>query len=378
MRIQNAELCFLEIPFRLSISHGARAGRISSDSLVLRVTSGDHDGYGEAVVREYVSGSLGQGEELRKEAARIASTLLEPLRERDITWPQVQAHLAAVTCDPSTLPILCAVESAILACAVAESGTDAYGVLEREPARTTVVYGAVLPLVSLETARGFLGLNSLLKPTNLKVKVGPDAAHNDAMLGLCRQVLGKDFDIRVDANSAWTSADADGHLEICARHGIRVIEQPFPVSAGDAAARIAAKGFTIMADEGVLTSADVRSLASSGSAQMLNLRLSKNGGLGKVLALAEEAERCALSYQLGCMVGETGILSGMGRLAASLLPNPRYVEGSYDDMLLEQNIVTPSFGFGPGGKAPVMRGHGMGYRIEKERLEKFSLLRLPV
>ena len=41
-----------------------------------------------------------------------------------------------------------------------------------------------------------------------------------------------------------------------------------------------------MADEGVLTAADVRSLAASGSAQVLNLRLSKNGGLGRVLTLA--------------------------------------------------------------------------------------------
>jgi hypothetical protein len=78
------------------------------------------------------------------------------------------------------------------------------------------------------------------------------------------------------------------------------------------------------------------------------------------------------------MVGETGILSCMGRLAASLLPRPLYIEGSYDELLLEQNIVTPSFGFGQGGNAPICRGPGMGYRVQRELLSRFSLARLAV
>jgi L-Ala-D/L-Glu epimerase len=379
MRIESAELHFLEIPFRLSISHGARAGRISSDSIVLCIRSGAHAGYGEAVVREYVSGSLGRGVELETEAARITTALLGPLRHRDISWREAADHLAGLSCDSSTLPLLCAVESAVLACAVEEAGTDAYSVLGLEPVRTTVVYGGVLPLVSLEAARGFIGLCAQVRPSNLKVKVGTDAGYNEAVLALCRKILGNDFEIRVDANSSWTPAAADVQLEICERYGVRVIEQPFPVSTGaDAMSRLAGKGFTIMADEGIIGSADIRSLASSGGAQVLNLRLSKNGGVSRVRALALEAEARGLSYQLGCMVGETGILSCLGRLTASLLAKPLYVEGSYDDLLLEENIVTPSFGFGPGGKAPIMRGAGMGYRVEPERLAKFSRSRLAV
>jgi len=233
--------------------------------------------------------------------------------------------------------------------------------------------------VSLEAARGFVGLCAQVKPSNLKVKVGRDAVYNEAILGLCRKILGSDFVIRVDANSSWNPADADMQLEICEKHGVRVIEQPFPVSTGaEAIARMAGKGFTIMADEGIIGTEDVRSLASSGGVGMLNLRLSKNGGVSRVLSLASEAERHGLSYQLGCMVGETGILSCLGRLTASLLKRPLYVEGSYDDLLLEENIVTPSFTFGPGGKAPIVRGRGMGYRIEPERLEKFSRARRAV
>ena len=379
MRIEHAQLHFLEIPFRLSLSHGARSGRVSSDSIVLSLGNDRHAGCGEGVVREYVSGSLGTGVELRQEAARIISGLLAPLREREFSWREAEQYFTGISCEPSALPLLCAAESAVLACAVDEAGADAYAVLGREPAREAVVYGVVLPFVPLDEARKLIGMCLQAKITNVKVKVGRDLAYNEGILSLCRQILGAGFDLRVDANSAWTASDAEAQLAICARHGVRLIEQPFTVSAGAVGgARLAEQGFSVMADEGVLTSADVRGLAASGGAQLLNLRLSKNGGLLRVLSLAAEAEACGLSYQLGCMVGETGILSCMGRLAASLMPRPRYVEGSYDELLLEENIVSPSFGFGPGGKAPIMRGAGMGYRVDRDRLERFTRARLAV
>jgi L-Ala-D/L-Glu epimerase len=374
MRIERAQLHFLEIPFRLSLSHGARSGRVSSDSIVLHLGSSTHEGYGEAVIREYVSGSLGQGDDMRQEAARITAALIGPLRERNFSWDEAVRHFAGLSCDPSALPLLCAAESAVLACAVDEAGTDAYAVLGRAPVREAVVYGVVLPFVPLVEARKLIGMCAQAKISNVKVKVGRDLEYNEGILSLCRQILGPGFDLRVDANSAWTASDTEAQLEICARHDIRLIEQPFPASeSAAAAARLAGRGFAVMADEGVLTSSDVRGLAASGAAQVLNLRLSKNGGLTRVLTLAAEAEACGLSYQLGCMVGETGVLSCMGRLAASLVPRPRYVEGSYDELLLEDNIVSPSFGFGPGGQAPIMRGAGMGYRVQREKLDRFTL-----
>jgi muconate cycloisomerase len=109
---------------------------------------------------------------------------------------------------------------------------------------------------------------------------------------------------------------------------------------------------------------------------MLNLRLSKNGGLFRVLSLAREADASGLAYQLGCMVGETGILSALGRMTASLLPRAVYLEGGYDDVLLAGNVTTRSFGFGPGGRAEIVRGRGIGYEVDEQALAKFSRARL--
>jgi muconate cycloisomerase len=109
---------------------------------------------------------------------------------------------------------------------------------------------------------------------------------------------------------------------------------------------------------------------------MLNLRLSKNGGLSRVLSLGRDATANGLSYQLGCMVGETGVLSALGRVAAAMLPAAVYVEGSYDDFLLSENVTTRSFGFGPGGNAPVIRGQGVGFEVDGEKLVQLSVDRL--
>jgi len=68
-----------------------------------------------------------------------------------------------------------------------------------------------------------------------------------------------------------------------------------------------ARGFEFIADEGALTGSDVESLVAAGGYGVLNLRLSKNGGLSRVLSLAASAQSAGLKYQLGCMVGETGI-----------------------------------------------------------------------
>ncbi len=381
MRIVSATLHFLQIPFRLSISHGARVGRTFSDSIVLHVDCGGVAGYGEAVLREYVSGSLGGPEGFAEQAAAVVSGFLAPLRDRTFSWADAAETLAGFSCGPAALPLLCAVESALLSCDAAETGRDPWSVLGMEPVRKNVVYGGVLPMLPLEAAGKYIELCATLALPNLKVKVGTDLGYNEAILSLCRKRLGDRCDIRVDANAAWTTADAEDQADICARHGVRVIEQPFPAAARDtdaAAARLVRSGFRLMADEGVLTPEDLSSLAGSGLAQVFNLRLSKNGGLLRLLALAREADARGLSCQLGCMVGETGILSCMGRLAASLMPRPLYVEGSYDDLLLEKNITRPSFSFGRGGIAPLPREPGMGYVIDAQSLSAFSRETRPV
>ena len=380
MRIDSAEISFLEIPFRMSVTHGARADRTFSDSLVLHIVAGSASGFGEAVVRDYVSGPMGEGEDFRAQAAAAARRILSALSGGSLSWQQALAVLDSLSCDPAELPILCAVETAVLDLACRVEGRDIYSLIGREPVRTSVAYGGVMPILPSDQAEQFIGVYSKLCFPDFKVKVNGDPAYNAAILRLCRSALGDGADIRVDANGSWSVADMEGHLDVCGRFGVRVVEQPFPVGAegsADAAARGRVRGFTFMADEGVLGLSDVAAIAAAGTYHSLNLRLSKNGGLSRLLRMAADAQGLGLTYQLGCMVGETGILSALGRAAACLLPSPLYLEGSYDEILLTENITKDNIRFGPGGRAPVLRGRGVGFEVDPEKLSGLSVWRAP-
>jgi L-Ala-D/L-Glu epimerase / N-acetyl-D-glutamate racemase len=379
MKVESCDLYFLKIPLRVSFSHGAKAERMFSDSIIVKLNSADRDGYGEAVIRDYVSGSLGSGEQYRNEAARLVARLVAPLEGRFLSWNEMSRDLAGVGCQSRDLPFLCAVETALMDLACKWAGVDVFSLLGKAPRRDTVPYGGVLPILSEKEAEKYLRFCVQLELPDIKLKLNGDPGFSSSILDLSRSILGETFDIRVDANSSWAVKDGPKLFDLCRRYGVTLVEQPFDDSAlgaADALREAKADGFSIMADEGALSSGDIQHLAEAGTCSAINLRLSKNGGLTRVLGLAEEARECGLAYQLGCMVGETGILSALGRAAAALLPSPLYFEGSYDDALLTENITTKSMGFGPRGEAPVIRGQGAGYEVSPEKLARLSTVRV--
>lgn len=368
--IDSAVLHFLHIPFKLKFSHAA-ADRLCSDSIVLELRCGGHRGFGEAVVRSYVTGSLGDGKEAGKEAARFVSEALGPLRRTSDNTKEALATLAALDCPKRFLPILCALETAFLDASCAESGRDVYDLLGWQPVHETIPYGGIMPIAPRELAERILSLYRQFDLKSVRIKLNADPAYTKAVLELSRGILGDGTALRVDANNAWMDSDAAAQLDLCGRYGVSLIEEPFPMpwNAHEEALRAAtARGFGFVADEAAVTTEDVEALARSGVCAMLNLRLSKNGGLMRVLKLAQAASTAGMGYQIGCQVGETGILSALGRAASSLLPAVRFTDGSYDALLLSSNVTTEDFGFSREGRAGVVRGKGVGFAVDPGRL----------
>ncbi len=76
------------------------------------------------------------------------------------------------------------------------------------------------------------------------------------------------------------------------------------------------------------------------------------------------AHRAGLGYQLGCQVGETGILSAAGRHFASSVGDIRYLEGSYDRFLVKERLTQEDLTFGYGGHAKALQEPGLGIHID--------------
>jgi len=91
------------------------------------------------------------------------------------------------------------------------------------------------------------------------------------------------------------------------------------------------------------------------------------------MRLAAIAHQAGIGCQLGCQVGETGILSAAGRAFATNIGGLRYLEGSYDRFLIKKNIITRDITFGWGGKSPALTGPGLGVTIDPVLLEKLTI-----
>jgi len=373
MHIRTAELYALRIPFRIDFTH-SQAKRLSSDSLILELTAGSHRGYGEAVVRDYVTGSIGNGDFLRQ-AAVAAGDLLGSLVSQDLTVDALNAWSLAIDLPDNLLPMLCAVETAALDLLCKHENIDIYTLLGTEPVRKSLVYGGTVPMLPLDFAKGLIQRYGRAGIQNLRLKIGNDIRYNRGLVELARALLGGDYDLRVDANGAWEVEEALENLSMLSDFGITTVEEPFGRDDEKLRRCLEDKrsdGFTFVADESVLSLDDLKRIVSTKTYSMINIRLSKTGGLLRSLQIDREAHANGIKDQLGCHVGETGILSAAGRVAASLMENPVYIDGSYDEYLLSENITSENLTFGRGGHAEVIRGNGLGFSIDTAALGRLS------
>ena len=382
MKIISAELFQLNIPFRLGFSH-LKADRFFCDSIILHLKAIDSSGnsfsgYGEAVIREYVSGKISETESSENAAASAFTRLLAPFREKELDTGSILNAVSEINPPAADLPLLCAVETAILEILCKKTQKDIYRLLGYSPQRQKVFYSGTVPLLPEPAAEKMLMAYRQIKIPSLRIKVGTEPEYNRKILSLAKKIMGDGIDLKVDANAGWSYEDACINIPLIKEQGINIIEEPFgreEESDNSKISKVSAlfgKDIIFMADESALDLQDIKKAAKSQTFAMINIRLAKNGGIMKALKLAETAERLGLRYMAGCHVGETGILSAAGRTAASIMNNPEYTDGSFDSHLLSGNITVNDLSFGPGGRAEIIRNMGPGYRINETKLEEFT------
>ena len=151
------------------------------------------------------------------------------------------------------------------------------------------------------------------------------------------------------------------------------MEQPLPRGhVADWARLRRATSIPLIADEAVVTRADLETLIAARAIDGVNVRVSKCGGLARSLAIARRAAGAGLRIQVGSQVGETAILSAAGRHLAATLPDVDFVEGSYGTLLLAEDVTADAIRFGHGGEAGLLTRPGLGVRVVEARLRKYA------
>jgi muconate cycloisomerase len=209
----------------------------------------------------------------------------------------------------------------------------------------------------------------------VRVKLETDFDHSKVTLETVRKCLGAECDLRVDVNGAWDLDNAERHLPLLVSNNVHILEQPLMPhdnSLQELARILKGTGLKLMADESVCSLKDLEYAIGEGYFNVLNVRLSKCGGFLNSLDIIQSARASGLEYQVGCQLGETGILSAAGRALCLISSDALYFDGSYDALVLEENITTQHVTFGHQGKAGPLGGPGFGFTVNLDTLTLFS------
>lgn len=371
MRLKALDIFHLRIPFLFPVKHSL-AVRECSESLVVRVeTETGLSGYGEGTPRGYVT-----GESISGDIAFLEKGLVPMLAGHVYPDPlSVREFLDALSAQDDACKnpsAVCVLETALLDAAGKAWQQPIFEIISLECKQKQLTYSAVVSLLPLDKFEAFLLMVKQREMRFLKLKVGNES--DLARLELARKILGSDIDIRVDANCAWTADEAIRKIEAMKRYGISAVEQPVAREDFKGLKKVSeSTGVPIIADESLCSVADAKRLAEMKACEIFDIRLSKCGGLWNAVKILEIGRKTGIRAMLGSHVGETGILSAAGRHFAQCFDELVYIEGSFSSLLLKEDIVQEDLVFGKGGRAPSLKGPGLGITVREDVLKQYAV-----
>lgn len=360
MKLETAELRRIAMPlvspFRTSF--GTQTAR---DVLLVRVEGPDGDGWGECVAMneplyspEYVDGAH----------AVTRDHLLPRLRAlADVTAAQVAPALAAVKGHPmAKAAIEMAVLDAELAARSESLAVHLGAVRESVPSGVSVGIARSVPAL-LDTVGAYLDEGYVR--IKLKIEPGWDIEPVRAV----RERFGDDVLLQVDANTAYTVADAR-HLARLDAFDLLLIEQPLPEDdiAGHAvlARQIATP---VCLDESIVSAASAADAIARGACAVVNIKAGRVGGYLEARRVHDVCAAHGIPVWCGGML-ETG-LGRAANLALAALPGftlPGDISAS--DRYWRRDLTTPFVL--EEGRIRVPTGPGLGVRPDAGFLEEVT------
>ena len=369
MKLATLELRRFDVPFRTRFRHASAERARTENAVVVATTASGVAGYGEGCPRSYVTGEdaasvadffAHHADSLARSVVNVAS--LEAWRD---------ARIADIDRNPAAY---CAMEMAVLDALGRESGMTVEQLLGLSPLADTFRFSAVLgdsawPLYRLQLLRyrwsGF---------RDFKLKLSPDMRRNRSKLAPLRDKRAR-FRVRADANNLWP--DADACIEALGPLDFPwfALEEPVAAHRLDDCRRVSdALKTRIVLDESFTGRDQLALLRHDADRWLLNLRVSKLGGLTRAIEVAEEARRLGFGLVVGAHVGETSLLTRAGLTLAMAAGGALVAqEGAFGTYLLERDLTEPSIRFGAGGRltaAEIPSSGGLGLAVDPACLSR--------
>ncbi len=339
MKLCRAELTPFSLPLLRPLRTGSQLITARSGVLLQLEDEQGNKGWGEAtpikgfgfpeetpeedlkILRQEIPSCLGQ------EVSDI-HTLLDRFKARAPQAPCALSALDTALCDLSAQ----AADLPLAHWLAREWGTVAE---ESLPANAVLVEespSALTQEVQLRLSQGF---------RTLKLKVGAGSIEADcARLSTIRLLVGRDINLRLDANGAWDVDEALQAITAFASFGIEFLEQPVAREDLAGLARVSARGvIRIAADESVSTADAADALLQEEACDLLVLKPAALGGPHATRALAEKAlAKSIATVSTSLLDGAVGCSMAL-HVAAALPGNERLACGVATGELLEKDLA---------------------------------------
>ncbi len=215
----------------------------------------------------------------------------------------------------------------------------------------------------------------------LVVKIGREPASDIERLRLVREAVGDDVNIRLDANEAYWPDQAIQTIRQMEKYRPEFVEEPVKRWDLDGMAKVARAVDTPISSDESNTSLDtVMRIIQKRAADIINIKISKNGGLyrsKKIAALAEAAGiPCivggANTYEVGRQACRHFAVSTaqaqMGMGSEGCAPASQSKVDDVTRRVLTYEDVTKGKGY-----VEVLPGPGLGVELDEEKVRKYSV-----